>query len=90
MKKNLKKIEQLIRPKIRALSAYRVPTAGEWIKMDAMENPYSLPTSLQQEWLKTLSQVAINRYPDPTASALVKQLRSAMEVPAESDIVLGN
>src|SRR4030067_900218 len=77
-----KKIEQLVRPEIRALKAYHVPDASGLIKLDAMENPYTWPEALKQEWLEVLRDVPINRYPDPSAQALRAQLKQALSVPA--------
>ncbi|HEC20067.1 MAG TPA: histidinol-phosphate aminotransferase, partial [Gammaproteobacteria bacterium] len=37
------KISRWVRPQIRALSAYHVPPAADFIKLDAMENPYHWP-----------------------------------------------
>jgi len=85
-----KRIEQLIRPEIRALKAYHVPEAGGFIKLDAMENPYVLPESLKEAWLARLREVPINRYPDPSAAALRAKLRLALGVPAGMDVMLGN
>ena len=79
-----------IRPEIAALSAYHVPAPGDWIKLDAMENPYQWPEELQQEWLKSLPDAEINRYPDPAARELVAELHKVMEVPEGFEIVLGN
>lgn len=83
-------IERLVRPEIRALAAYHVPPATGMIKLDAMENPWSLPDELRDEWLAALRDVALNRYPDPAASALQASLRQAMGVPGEAAVVLGN
>ncbi len=83
-------MKQWIRPEIQALSAYHVPEAGDWIKLDAMENPYRWPEPLQQEWLESVRQVEINRYPDPAARDLTQQLRQVMGVPESHEIVLGN
>lgn len=83
-------ITRLIRPEIRALKAYHVPEAGGFIKLDAMENPYSWPESLKQEWLKRLHDVAINRYPDPSASVLRAKLKETLAVPAGMELMLGN
>ena len=33
------------------------------VKLDAMENPYRLPSALQRELGERLGRVAINRYP---------------------------
>jgi len=83
-------IDRLIRPEIRALKAYHVPDARGLIKLDAMENPYTWPDALKQEWLETLRDVPINRYPDPSAQALRAQLKQSLEVPAGMDVMLGN
>jgi histidinol-phosphate aminotransferase len=88
--KNNKLIDHYIRPEIRALKAYHVPDASGLIKLDAMENPYALPDSLKDEWLKALREVPINRYPDPTASALRNKLKQALNVPPGMEVLLGN
>ena len=85
-----KKIEQWIRPEIRALNAYHVPPATDCIKLDAMENPYQWPESMVDEWLGLVREVELNRYPDPLASLLKDSLRKSMSVPDEADILLGN
>ncbi|HZZ94661.1 MAG TPA: histidinol-phosphate transaminase [Usitatibacter sp.] len=82
--------EDLVRPEILALQAYHVAPATGMVKLDAMENPYRLPAGLAREMGERLAQVAVNRYPDPTAGALKDALRDAMQVPPELDLVLGN
>lgn len=79
-----------IRPEIAALSAYHVPDPGEWIKLDAMENPYPWPEDLQQQWLASLPEVELNRYPDPAARELSAELSRVMGVPEGYETVLGN
>lgn len=83
-------IECLIRPEIWALKAYLVPDAAGLVKLDAMENPYSWPADIREEWLETLRGIALNRYPDPAAPALKSRLRSAMDLPSDTEILLGN
>lgn len=83
-------IDKWIRPEIRALSAYHVPDASGFIKLDAMENPYHWPEAMVQEWLDILRRVELNRYPDPSASELSQQLRVNMNVPDGKNILLGN
>jgi len=83
-------ITRLIRPEIRALKAYHVPGSAGLIKLDAMENPYSWPAALKQEWLEVLRDVPINRYPDPAAQVLRTQLKRSLAVPAGMDVLLGN
>lgn len=84
------RIEQWVRPEIRALSAYHVPPPDDLIKLDAMENPYSWPPALVDAWLQTLRGVSLNRYPDPDAAALKRRLRQALDIPDAMDILLGN
>ena len=84
------KIERWVRPGIRSLSAYHVPPATGLIKLDAMENPWPWPAELLTEWQQVLQGAQLNRYPDPTASALQDSLRSAMQVPDGASVMLGN
>ncbi len=82
--------QDLIRPAIRALSAYHVPPSGGMVKLDAMENPYRWPDDMIKQWLALLRDVELNRYPDPTAAPLVVRLRQVMAVPDDSAVLLGN
>lgn len=84
------KVENFVRPEIRALSAYHVPDASDTIKLDAMENPYQWPDDLVEQWLEVIRDVELNRYPDPGARVLKQHLREAMDVPDDSEILLGN
>jgi len=83
-------IEEWVRPAIRGLSAYHVPGSDGLLKLDAMENPYSLPEALKKAWLDCLAEVEINRYPDPGATALKQRLRSVFDIPEHSGLILGN
>ncbi len=83
-------IDRWIRPEIRALSAYHVPDSSGLIKLDAMENPYTWPEALRQEWLELLHKTDVNRYPDPQGSELKQQLRISMDIPEEAGLLLGN
>lgn len=85
-----KLVTHWIRPEIRALSAYHVQPATGMIKLDAMENPYTWPTELRDEWVALLQATDVNRYPDPTAAELIPQLRTAMDVPDGMRVLLGN
>lgn len=79
-----------IRPEVRALSAYHVPEASGFIKLDAMENPFTLPAELEPDLAEALRQASLNRYPDPSARALTDTLRNVAGIPAEFDLMLGN
>lgn len=84
------KPEQLIRPEILRLAAYHVPDARGMVKLDAMENPYPLPSELARALAELLAATPVNRYPDPRAAELKAALRQAFAIPAELDILLGN
>ena len=84
------KVENFVRPEIRALSAYHVPDPGDMIKLDAMENPYQWPEDVVDQWLDVIREVELNRYPDPGARVLKQHLRESMDVPDEAEILLGN
>jgi histidinol-phosphate aminotransferase len=81
---------QLVRREILDLRAYHVAPAEGFVKLDAMENPYRLPPALAAEMGARLAEVAINRYPDPTAPRLKRALRSAMAIPASLEMLIGN
>lgn len=82
--------DQVIRPEILALSAYHVPPASGMVKLDAMENPYSLPQDLREEIAQLAASAPINRYPDASAAPLKATLREVLSVPDGMDIMLGN
>jgi len=84
------RINQLVRPEIRALQAYHVPDPGKLIKLDAMENPYPWPEVLLDDWLAELRPVSLNRYPDPQATVLKQALHTLLRVPDRAAVILGN
>jgi len=82
--------DQLIRDEIRALSAYHVPDAYGYVKLDAMENPYRLPDALRAEIAQLAANAEINRYPDAAATQLKARLRASMGIADDMDVLLGN
>ena len=81
---------KLFRSELLSMSAYKVADAKNMIKLDAMENPYSWPETIQQQWLETLKTCAINRYPDPEAKTLCEVLCSSNGLPENASLLLGN
>lgn len=85
------RIQQWVRPELRALNAYAVEPAAGMLKLDAMENPFPWPDpALMEAWLEKLRTADINRYPDARAAAVKDGLRREMGVAAGQDILLGN
>ena len=85
-----KLVQHWVRPEIRALSAYHVQNPTGLVKLDAMENPYTWPEELRDEWARLIRDTDVNRYPDPAAGALSERLAQAMEVPPGMRLILGN
>jgi len=79
----------MIRSDIRALTAYHVPESSGLIKLDAMENPYTLPASLRQDWAARIANVDFNRYPDADMLALREKIAVHEGVTPEQ-ILIGN
>ena len=84
------RVQQWVRPEIRALAAYHVPPAADVVKLDAMENPYRWPEPLIEAWQVRLAEAHINRYPDAQGEAVKLALRKAMDIPEQLAILLGN
>ena len=82
--------QELVRPEIFALKAYPVASADGMVKLDAMENPYTLPEALRRELAAALARVDVNRYPTPNPQQLREALARRMDVPAGMQILLGN
>ena len=82
--------DQIIRTEVLSLSAYHVPPASGMVKLDAMENPYSLPDRLRDDIAHLVATAPINRYPDASAAPLKAMLRVALAVPDGMEIMLGN
>jgi len=88
MEKNL--AARLFRPEVLALSAYKVADASGLIKLDAMENPYQWSDAINQQWLASLKNCALNRYPDPTARELNALIKKTNAIPEQFSVLLGN
>jgi histidinol-phosphate aminotransferase len=82
--------EELIRPEVLAMHAYAVADSSGMVKLDAMENPYPLPSELRRELAERLAAVELNRYPEPNPAALRELIAHKMKVPAGMEILLGN
>ena len=83
-------VASVVRPEIRALSAYAVAKADGMVKLDAMENPYALPGPVRARLDAALARVAVNRYPDGGADAAKAALRRALGISDRQAVLLGN
>ncbi|MEO0557576.1 MAG: aminotransferase class I/II-fold pyridoxal phosphate-dependent enzyme [Bacteroidota bacterium] len=78
----------LVRPEIRAETAYRVPTTTHVdAKVDQNESPFDLPESVKQAAIADALATPWNRYPDDRPHRLIAALADRWEIPAEGLIV---
>ncbi|MGZ8176283.1 histidinol-phosphate transaminase [Methylobacter sp.] len=83
-------LSSIFRKEVLAMSAYKVADATGLIKLDAMENPYSWPEDIKKDWLETLKDCPLNRYPDPEARHLTATIKRLNRIPNQFDVLLGN
>jgi histidinol-phosphate aminotransferase len=84
------RIRTTIRQDVQSMHAYAIQPSAGLIKLDAMENPFRLPASLQRELGERLGAVAINRYPTQCVADVVAALSRHVELPAGCKLMLGN
>jgi len=83
------RIARTIRQDVQSTAGYAIQPSAGMVKLDAMENPFTLPPALQKALGERLGRVAINRYPlgkGELASALAQHF----EVPAGCKVIVGN
>ncbi len=83
-------IARRIRQDVQSMHAYAIQDSVGMVKLDAMENPHSLPAHLQEALGKRLGALALNRYPDGRVNDLRKALADYAHMPEGMDIMLGN
>ncbi len=84
------KLQRLIRQDVQGMHAYAIQASAGLVKLDAMENPYSLPPALQADLGQRLGQLALNRYPDGRVDDLRAALASYAGMPEGYALMLGN
>ncbi|MDO9286474.1 MAG: histidinol-phosphate transaminase [Aquabacterium sp.] len=83
-------INRVIRRDIQGMHAYAVQPSAGLIKLDAMENPFTLSEALQHELGERLGRVAINRYPAGRVDDLRTALAAHAGLPEGCALTLGN
>jgi histidinol-phosphate aminotransferase len=81
---------QHIRQDVQSMHAYAIQDAKGMVKLDAMENPFSLSPELQKQLGDRLGTLALNRYPGDRTNVLRAQLAQYAQMPEGFDIMLGN
>jgi histidinol-phosphate aminotransferase len=81
---------RFIRPDVKAMHAYAVQHSVGMVKLDAMENPFTLSSDLQAKLGARLGAVAVNRYPGARIDDLKAALADYVNLPAGYGLMLGN
>lgn len=84
------RLQHTLRQDVQSMHAYAIQPSAGLIKLDAMENPFTLPPELQRELGERLGRVAINRYPAHSSAAVIERLMAFAQVPTGCKLMLGN
>ena len=84
------RMQKVIRQDVQSMHAYAIQPSAGFTKLDAMENPFTLPPELQRELGDRLGRVAINRYPAQSSADVVARLSAFVGLPAGCKLTLGN
>ena len=84
------RINLVIRQDVQSRDRYAVQDSAGLVKLDAMENPFSLPQALQHALGERLGRVAINRYPTVCVRQVIDALSAHVGLPAGCSMMLGN
>jgi histidinol-phosphate aminotransferase len=84
------RINLVIRQDVQSMHGYAVQDSAGLVKLDAMENPFSLPQALQHALGERLGRVAINRYPSVCVRQVIDALSAHVGLPAGCSMMLGN
>jgi histidinol-phosphate aminotransferase len=84
------RLRHTIRQDVTSTHGYAIQPSAGLIKLDAMENPFTLPQALQHELGERLGRLAINRYPVAAPQAVIAALSTFVELPAGCKLMLGN
>ena len=84
------RLQATLRQDVQSMHAYAIQPSAGLVKLDAMENPFTLPAELQRELGERLGRVAINRYPGEGPARLREALARHVGLPAGCALTLGN
>jgi histidinol-phosphate aminotransferase len=84
------RIRATFRQDVQSMHAYAIQKSDGLIKLDAMENPFTLPPALQQALGERLGRLALNRYPGANTARLAEALAAHLPLPEGCSLMLGN
>ncbi len=83
------RIKQTIRGDVQGAAGYAIQPSAGFVKLDAMENPFPLPSALQRALGERLARVALNRYPI-NKGVVAERIAKHFNVPTGCKVILGN
>ena len=84
------RMRRYLRADVQGMHGYAVQPSAGMVKVDTMENPFTLPADLRRQLGERLAAVALNRYPAERGDVLRAELAKHAQMPAGNDIMLGN
>jgi len=82
-------IKSVIKEEVLAHKAYPVENLPYPVKLDANENPLTIPEELRAEFATRLAAIPLNRYPEAGAPILTARFAAGFGV-AEDQVMIGN
>jgi histidinol-phosphate aminotransferase len=83
------RLARTIRQDVTSSAGYAIQPSAGMVKLDAMENPFTLPPALKRALGERLAEVAINRYP-VNKGEVAAALAQHFEVPSGCRLMVGN
>jgi len=84
------RMTRYLRADVQGMHGYAVQPSAGMVKVDTMENPFTLPADLRRQLGERLAEVALNRYPAERGDVLRGELAKHAQMPEGNDIMLGN
>jgi histidinol-phosphate aminotransferase len=84
------RLQATLRQDVQSMHAYAIQPSAGFVKLDAMENPFTLPARLQRELGERLGRVTVNRYPGEGPARLRVALAGHASLPEGCALTLGN
>ncbi|MBI5269259.1 MAG: histidinol-phosphate transaminase [Burkholderiales bacterium] len=84
------RMTRFLRADVQGMHGYAVQPSAGFVKVDTMENPFTLPPALRRALGERLAEVALNRYPAERIDVLREALARHAGMPEGCDLMLGN
>lgn len=83
------RLRDLIKEEVLGLTAYDTETTPCPVRLDANENPFTLPRELREEFFGVISGISLNRYPELGSFSFAAHLSEAYGLEKDM-LILGN